>query len=161
MSQSGLRDAIEQQYAGLASLVEKHGHAITFMQGYEDVPPAAFTTGGAVKGVPDLIISGMEMSTAQTIINSTFRLVEQRWPFPSMTRFSGIISSFDVVLRDVSKSNLLQRKMGLTAMFNRRNGLSDSPILQIYWPDPDGFYPFEPQCNPAYAQAQKLKGLYA
>jgi len=150
---------VEAQYRQVLTLVQKAGHAAIHLAATPELSPVTFTVGGAAQDLPDLIIYGLGPDMGLPTINNAFAVLKNEWPFPNWNRSSDVGANFDIVFRDVSRSDLLQRAMFLTDLFNKRHGYVNAAIFQVCWPDDRGIFPFEPGCSPDIARAQRVRGL--
>lgn len=159
MDQRSLLQQVEDQYRSAVEVVERTGLAVIVADGSEGVEPVAFSVGGAKQGLPDLIIYGLRPELAAKTINAAFEVVRANWPFPSKSKFPGVLTNLEIGVRDASRSDLLERVMTPTKLYNMRQNLVQTPILQVCWPDATGKMPYEPGCDSMTAQAQRIRSL--
>lgn len=145
---------VERQYKSVLALVDRHGLAIPCLPGSGRLPPVAFTVGGAAQGMPDLVVLGLGGELAHNVLNNTFRQLRNLWPCKDGTRIEGVLDGLVLGVRDVSDSDLLDRTMFLTALFNKRRGHDQTSIFQVCWPDRHGLLPYEQGCDPATVAVQ-------
>ncbi|WP_082461203.1 DUF4262 domain-containing protein [Devosia sp. Leaf64] len=139
--------------------LKKRGLVIPAMPGGYGLPPVAFTIGGAATGHPDLIMYGIAPGLAVPSLENAFSVVKERWPFPNFEFSDQVLAGYDVRFRDVSRSDLLHRTMVLTRAFNLQKKFSQTPLLQVLWPDENGVFPHESGCDAGVAACQRIKGL--
>lgn len=61
--------SIEGLWAHLVDVVHQHGWAVQCVFGEEETPSFAYTVGLSARGLPDVILFGLEVGTARSLLN--------------------------------------------------------------------------------------------
>jgi Domain of unknown function (DUF4262) len=141
----------------VASTVGEHGWAISGRHGDQAAPAWAYSVGMWLScQVPELVLCGLPVDNAATIINAIGARVADGAEFGP-----------DDVLEDVCPAPLAFRPVdaswraadGLLAIADAFYGLVRPPYLQVVWSDQNGNFPGERDFKPAFDRMQPLLWL--
>jgi hypothetical protein len=152
------RDPARSAYMSwVASAVGEHGWAISGRHGDEAAPPWAYSVGMWLTcQVPELVLCGLPVENAATIINAIGARIADGADFGP-----------DDVLDDICPAPLAFRPVepgwratgGLLAVSDTFYGMVRPPYLQVVWSDKNGRFPWEPGFQSAFDQLQPLLWL--
>jgi len=126
--------------------VERYGWAVTkvFIPPGEEANDFARSTGLFLAfGHPEIVMFGLPLDRMQTIINIIGNRIK------SDEKFVPGQDYFDVFERHLCKFEIVN-KSHYKGHFGRSNWFyegHDYPALQCIWPDRDGFFPYQRECN--------------
>jgi hypothetical protein len=106
-----------------------------------------YTVGLAVShSWPELVVFGQDANRAHGILDAAIKECEAAGviPHPGM-RLRNTLNGYDAVL--VEGSGIPAEYLNSANWFARHNGLYDPQRLQLLWPDRQGHFPFEPDCD--------------
>ena len=141
----------------VATTVGEHGWAISGRHGDRQAPPWAYSVGMWLTGqVPELVLCGLPVENAATIINAIGARIAE-----------GAAFGPDDVLDDVCPAPLAFRPVeaswrapgGLLAISDSFYGMVRPPYLQVVWSDAGGRFPLDPGFQQAFDQMQPLLWL--
>jgi hypothetical protein len=141
----------------VAATVTEHGWAISGRHGDADAPPWAYSVGMWLTcQVPELVLCGLPVENAATIINAIGGRIAD-----------GADVGSDEVLDDVCPAPLALRPVaaswrapgGLLAVSDSFYGMVRPPYLQVVWSDRDGRFPWERGFQQAFDRMQPLLWL--
>jgi hypothetical protein len=121
----------------------------------EDSAPFNYTVGLSDLGWPELIISGLDLKVGVTLLNNVVRRCLEDLGAP----IEGIVvkkaANFPLRLQSISDE---QRDQYMTISVKRQTELTGSPprALQVVYPDPEGRYPDDPECEAKTSFLQQL-----
>lgn len=133
----------------------------------EQFPSYCYTVGLVDKGVPDLIIIGLDPRTAFTVgdqlIRQALAEVDAEHARPATPGFTAFKLNTDLLevfrgtramLVDVPTEQAAKRTLFALDYAN----VADKPlqVIQLLWPDRQGRFPFEPGVAPSFAEAQPV-----
>jgi hypothetical protein len=133
----------------------------------EPFPPYCYTVGLVHKGLPDLIIIGLDPRTAfavgdQLILKALAEIDAEKAgpPTPGSAPFKLDTDLFEVfrgtraMLVDVPTEQAAKRS--LFALDYADVAGKPLQVIQLLWPDRQGRLPFEPGVSPSFAEAQPV-----
>jgi hypothetical protein len=116
-------------------------------------PPFAYSVGLFYSlGHPEVIVTGLPQKSAQVVINAVGRRAGTAAPVECGLNYLDILHEFPVSFRPVSFSRY-PTYVGY-AMWFYRHIASAFPLLQLYWPDRGGRFPWDPGFEPSLAVQQ-------
>jgi hypothetical protein len=115
-------------------------------------PTFAYSVGLSSKfGHPEIAIVGFDPELSRKIINEAGELVRDHGvDFRSPMLSAGIVQKYDVAFRPVMAASSREKCGAGKAILNR----SDYPLVQLFFPDPDGFFPWQRKCDKRFAKIQ-------
>lgn len=143
----------------VASMVEEHGWIV---QAIGTSPMLFYTVGLAQKGLPELVITGISVEAAQSIINTFARkLVEGKFTLDDAAmergdKFDDVLENYSAKLRWVSP--MQTRQLNVARVFAQSD---EFRAVQIVWPDPKGRFEGEAGFEEKFAMHQDLTFVLA
>lgn len=127
------------------SNIDRHGQHIFFIVPEDEEPAFAYTIGNAVIGLPELLLIGnFSTTTSGGILNDLgLKMRASSQPLAHEISLGG-----DYPVRIRAASSLATQRY--TIQVSRFLGHVHYRVLQILLCDPNGQYPGEPGCDPAY-----------
>jgi hypothetical protein len=123
--------------ARMADQVEEYGWAIQCAQGDRVHPPWAYTVGLTLRGLPELVVTGLKVQDAGDLLDDEAHYVvdhgQALWPGKRLTRTSGC--SIEVVELPHPDAHLLTA----VEMYRGRS----ITALQLVWSDDRGHWPWD------------------
>lgn len=124
-------------------LIDKYGWTVMGIFPTENSPgtPFSYTVGLTAKGLPELVIAGLDPRSAQPMLNHLATLaVAKEGGFEVGERVSGVIEKYDFVIVSDSIGDSVESLFPgwAIAMYGPRVTLQ-----QAVWPDKAGFYPWD------------------
>jgi hypothetical protein len=101
---------------------------------------------------PEIVIFGLELDTMQTIVNTIGSAIKGGAKFESGNEYQDIFARCGCQFRTVDASSY-KNYLGWAIWFY--NGGS-FPVLQCFWSDREGHYPWAPACSPGVVSLQPL-----
>jgi uncharacterized protein DUF4262 len=102
---------------------------------------------------PEILLFGLDADTATPVINDIGNEVKDGRRFEQNEQYGGIFGGgVRCQFREVLASNYADY-VGFAQWFYES---VDFPVLQCFWPDKIGKYPWEEGCSPAVVQLQPL-----
>lgn len=127
----------------------------------EEFPPYCYTIGLVDKGIPELIIIGLDPRTALTVGDQLIRQAlatageaPQDPPFKLNTDLLEVFKGARAMLVDVPREQAAKRSLFALDYAN----VADKPlqVIQLLWPDRQGRFPFEAGVTQSFVQAQPV-----
>ncbi|HPG04863.1 MAG: DUF4262 domain-containing protein [Rhodoblastus sp.] len=122
-------------------LVEKGSWLVVFVgadkQTTPPTPGFSYTVGLTEHGLPELVIAALPPDVAHGTLNQIGALMRKNGPFKN-----GDISY--EVLQGNFRVAFVDLPGGALPIANARYGADDYHALQVFWPDPNGRLPWEP-----------------
>ena len=149
------RDGLSAADQRFLSLIETPGWNVTnvFNADGDSGPEWSYSTGLFHSfGHPEVLILGLPLDIMQRIINNIGREVRAGKRFEPGLEYSDIFERCGCQFRDVEISNY-RAHLGWAIWFYESDPF---PVLQCFWPDRQGNYPWEPTCSPAVIEQQPL-----
>jgi len=153
----GCIDAALQGYVAKAKqMIVKHGFMVQGVMPDEvnHVPGYSYTIGLIDSALSvELYACGLPPQTAQTLFNGIREQAEKGAQYSDGSVISGMLKhGYCLMLCKVTDP-----PRELFAMYyNVRGAQAPLKVLQMVYPDPDGLFPWNPDFNPAIADAQRL-----
>ncbi|WP_327210464.1 DUF4262 domain-containing protein [Rhizobium leguminosarum] len=113
-------------------------------------PPFTYSVGLSKYGHPEIAIVGFDPETCRQIINEAAYLVRDGADFRTPVLAANVIRNFDVAFRPVDAASSRSRCGAGKAIL----GVSEYPLVQLFFPDPSGAFPWQKKCDPLYARLQ-------
>jgi hypothetical protein len=135
--------------------IEKYGWNVTnvFRKGDETGPEWAYSTGLFCSCEhPEIVIFGLELENMQKIINNIGSEVRRGARFDQGAEYHGIFARCACRFRPVEAIHY-RDYLGWAIWFYEGGPF---PVLQCFWPDREGRYPWDPGCDSSVSAAQPL-----
>ncbi|WP_327210233.1 DUF4262 domain-containing protein [Rhizobium leguminosarum] len=123
-------------------------------------PTFSYSVGLSRKyGHPEIAIVGFDPELCRQIINEAGNLVRDHGAdFRTPLLSAGIVQQYDVAFRPVASASSREKCRAGKAILD----IADYPLVQLFFPDPQGFFPWQRRCDRRYAKIQtgffKLEG---
>lgn len=114
-----------------------------------------YTVGLAVsRRWPELVIIGQPPGSAHGILDAAITECEARdmAPHPGLL-LQDTLEGYGAILVDGSK--IPSDYVNSANWFARHNGIAEPERLQLLWPDREGNFPFDPNCDPGVRSLQE------
>jgi hypothetical protein len=130
----------------IAENVERYGwHAISIS---DIAPPFVYTVG--LMGTfahPEAIIFGLEPRQAHAILSVVVKNLRAGSRYEEAGKYDNVLKDNSIGVRQVHVSHH-EHYLGYAMGFCRHIGrLGELQAVQLFWPDRDGRFPFEPNCD--------------
>lgn len=133
-------------HATINGNVERFGwHCVSI----NDIDPPFIYTVGLMKTFdhPEVIIFGLEPKAGHSILSVLVTNVRNGSRYDSVGKHENVLDNFPIGIRPVDESNH-ESHLGYAMGFCREIGrIGELRAVQLYWPDADGRFPFEPNCE--------------
>jgi hypothetical protein len=103
-------------------------------------------------GHPELIVFGGDFSVLSPLLNALGERVRAGVRLAADSELHGVIEGLPVAFRSV-QAKWIEPFLGNAAWHYQREAI---PALQVFWPDPSGHFPWQPECDPAWRGHQPL-----
>lgn len=143
----------------VAGMIEEHGWIV---QAIGTSPMLFYTVGLAEKGLPEVVITGVPMEAAKSIMNTFARkLVEDKFTLDDAAmergdKFEGVLEGFKAQLRWVPP--MQTKQLNVARVFAPSD---DFKAVQIIWPDPKGRFAGEAGFEEKFKLMQDLTFVLA
>jgi hypothetical protein len=148
-----LREGLHSADQAFLASVQEHGWSVTkvFKSEGEAGPEWAFSTGLFHSYQhAEIVIFGLPLDTMHKIINNIGDEVKKGDTFGPDKEYQEIFAKCVCRFREV-KSRHFKDYLGWAMWFYEHDPF---PVLQCFWPDKEGKYPWEPGCSQAVISAQ-------
>lgn len=130
--------------------ISAHGWHVVLVQEDAEAPAFAYSIGlHAGYGQPEILISGLPTDLMHGLINDIGRRVVKGEDFTAEKRCGALLEGYDCVFRPVARRHYPDH-FGYARWYYEGDGF---PVMQCFWPDKAGRFPWEPECDPG------LRGL--
>ncbi len=120
--------------------IDRYGWHVAKIEGDDRVPPWAFTIGlGDTFGHPEVLAAGMQLAQLHAVLNRVGDLLRAGNRFEPGQQVHNILEGFACAFRAVAPC-WHQPFAGNAAWHHRDSGLE---LLQCFWPDPEGRFPWD------------------
>ena len=123
------------------------------------IPPSADATGWVHTiglherfGHAELLVFGNDFSVLAPMLNAIGERVRGGARFAAGDELLGIVEGLPLALRDVA-AKWTEPFLGNAAWHYQRERV---PALQVFWPDPQGCFPWQPESDPSWRVDQPL-----
>jgi hypothetical protein len=150
--------------------VRRHGFAVIAVGGGQcAVPgcpcadeidePFAYTVGLSTKGLPELVITGLEANLAGALLGQAARLMQLQGPPDD--RATDQLGGIPVMYRDVPIQWLAHDPSRLAVWWDHasnegRRDVVPPDLVQVVWGDAAGRFPGDPDCDPFLVEDQPV-----
>ncbi len=101
---------------------------------------------------PEVVIFGLHSDNSTRIINTIGKEVSGGAKFEPRAESNSILEGYPCTFREVAIHNY-HDYLGWTIWFYEQVPF---PVLQCFWPDKGGFYPWDARCNAFVSESQPL-----
>lgn len=136
--------------AKLADIIAEHGWALLSVLAGENSPRFTYTVGLAGKGLPELIIFGLDQTSARPVLNDLARRLVEGLALSTGDRLVKI-ATMHLVAVELS-DNDVQENLRLAAVF-----ADHFTAFQMVWPDQNGKFPWESGYDSKWLAIQPVK----
>jgi hypothetical protein len=138
---------------GLLKNIQKYGWTANGIAGEGANPDWAYSVGVFAKyGQPELIVFGLEIATMHQMISAYIDLLQAGKKSKDGTKIEGIIPDQLCVLREVH----VPWREPLLRSASWYYHYEEYPVLQCFWPDRHGYFPWDDHCNKRSRKVQPL-----
>lgn len=138
---------------GILKNIKKHGWHANGISGEGSSPDWVYSVGLFAKyGQPELIVFGLEIETMHGMISRYAELLQAGKRFLNHTKIDGIIAGKECVLREVH----VPWREPLLRSASWYYHYQQYPVLQCFWPDRHGYFPWDDHCSKRCRKAQPL-----
>ena len=138
---------------GILKNIQKHGWHANGIPGEGSTPAWTYSVGLFEKyGQPELIVFGLEIETMHEMIARYADLLQARKEFGDGVRIDGIIPGQLCVLREVHAP----WREPLLRSASWYYHYQEYPVLQCFWPDRHGYFPWDQLCSKRSRKVQPL-----
>ena len=149
------RDELPPADQKFLSNIETHGWVVTkvFRSAGDAGPEFAYST-GIFHGYQhaEIIIFGLDLDIMHKILNNIGNAVKAGTRFEPGNEYQEIFVRYWCQFRVVDRANY-KPYLGWAIWFYENY---DFPVLQCFWPDREGRYPWDPNCSPDVIEMQPL-----
>ena len=138
---------------GVLKNIQKHGWHANGIPGEGSTPAWTYSVGLFAKyGQPELIVFGLEIETMHEMIARYADLLHAGKEYGDGVKIDGIIPGHPCVLREVHVS----WREPLLCSASWYYHYQEYPVLQCFWPDRHGYFPWDDHCNKRSRKVQPL-----
>jgi hypothetical protein len=140
------REGLKPQDAKFLEMIEEHGWAVTRVAPRvgEEGECFAYSAGLFFRfGQPEIVMFGLSLETMHLVINSIGRQMKEGVKFVPEQSFDDLLDKYPCQFKYVDKSHYREH-LGWTSWFYESH---DYPVLQCFWPDRDGRFPWDEECR--------------
>ena len=138
---------------GVLKNIQKHGWHANGIPGEGSTPAWTYSVGLFAKyGQPELIVFGLEIETMHEMIARYADLLQAGEEYGDGVKIDGIIPGHPCVLREVHVS----WREPLLCSASWYYHYQEYPVLQCFWPDRHGYFPWDDHCNKRSRKVQPL-----
>jgi hypothetical protein len=101
---------------------------------------------------PEVVIFGLELDNMQKIVNNIGLRIKDEAKFEPGNEYQDIFARCGCRFRAVDAGHY-ENYLGWAIWFYNGNPF---PVLQCFWPDREGHYPWDPECSPDVTALQPL-----
>lgn len=133
--------------------IQKYGWHANGIPGEGSSPDWAYSVGLFAKyGQPELIVFGLDIATMHEMITRYADLLQSGKEFGKGSKIDGIFQDKTCVLREVHGA----WREPLLRSASWYYHYQEYPVLQCFWPDRHGYFPWDDLCNKRSRKAQPL-----
>jgi hypothetical protein len=135
-----MHDQHQQILAHQDLAIAAYGWAVTGVIPEPGQAAYAYTVGLTAVDAPELVITGLHHDIAHALLNDAAHRVHAnaaRWGHRD--RITDLLAGYDAVIIDGTAHDLITAGTAIA-----RYGADRLRLQQIVWPDPDGYFPWEP-----------------
>lgn len=139
-----------EYFKRLRSVIDEHGWAVQAVGAGPDTHQFAYTVGLHEKGLPEILLIGLPYLTSHSILNAAAKkLIASGRPRDGQVDLD-LLVNYPAVYRDVPSAAAGEVHTCIArAMYG--DGVE---VVQLVWPDVDGKFPWDPECDGPTAESQ-------
>ena len=125
--------------------------------GVDDYDPSFVYSVGLMYSAkhPEIIILGLKDQN-YALLAAVIKLIQQGKSFAAPGRYDDALEDVPLAVREVHPSQH-ESFLGYAMAYCRHHGdIGGLKAVQVFWPDRDGKFPFDPDCDPGVATEQQL-----
>ena len=131
--------------------IEKYGCHVIHVLEEDDLPPFAYSVGiQKTSGAPEVIVVGLKQEMAHFVVNEYNIRVREGEAFEPNRPYSGFIEGFDVLFKEVHKSNY-KEYLGWDRWLYKGDNFS---TMQMIYPTTDGIWPWDADADEWFKNQQ-------
>ena len=135
--------------------IKKYGFHIVKVLEEEELPAFVYTVGfNKIYNHPEVIISGLSLDIAETILNDIANNIKQGTTYTSNCEYEDIIQNYKCFFLEVDKKKY-NNYLGRAIWFYQN---SNFETLQCVWPDRNRKYPWQVEFGPNLISKQEILG---
>ncbi len=119
-------------------------------EGDEPSWPFCYTIGFREHDHPEMIVVGLDTDLSHPILHGLYERVAAGERFETGQRDAKVLEGYDVEFREMPVDG---RPLNMARAYY---GVDELPALQVLWPDQNGFFPGQEECDPLCAERQEL-----
>lgn len=132
-------------------IIRRVGWCVQGVGGGDDDPPFAYTVGlTETFGHPEIFIVGFGFQMSQNVLNSAADAIRRGHRLDSNKLADEVIQNFPVAVRTLGKKQAGARGKVARARYAPKG----FEAVQMFLPDASGRFPWDPACDPKYAEVQ-------
>lgn len=140
-------------------IIDRHGWAVQVVgsEPERSIPAYAYTIGLAARGMPDLLVFGLDFKTANTILNNA----AQKMIAGHFEQKTGALIT-EVASLPLTIQVLEPAQFETFAMGARRHAIDagvEARVLQVILPDVHGLFPSDEGCDPKMIFIQDIDAM--
>lgn len=140
--------------ADMMANVAKYGWSATAVTPEDAHPGFLYTTGlGATFRHPEIIVFGLDASLAHRICSCIVADLRDGKRYDAPGEYQGLLDA-PIAVRPVHASQLIMYFGDTMGFYRQRGAAGDFTAVQLFWPDREGRFPFDPRCDVAVMNAQ-------
>jgi len=145
MSDDKLQDYVEKA----KKMLDKHGWMIQVVLGDSD-PGFAYTVGfSKTLERPEVFMVGFAPDLMQALLNDLGQMIREGTEIKSPGFLDGLIRDYPVAFRPVEPLSVEENSNAGQAILGH-----SFEAYQMFLPDPNGLFPWDPGCDPKYVKVQ-------
>jgi hypothetical protein len=129
--------AVAREVEQIQSLIARHGWTVLSRERQANFPAFSYTVGLVDKGLPELVILGLDMDSSREALNRLANRMVAGEQLADGARLKEIIPLFPVEVRALSKPTA-EKYLRYANLFAKRRPWN---AFQVFWPDPAGYFP--------------------
>jgi hypothetical protein len=143
---------ITQVVEGIKRLIHQHGWTVISMERGKTFPEYSYTVGLVDKGLPELIMIGLDSETSRISLNRLANRMLVGEALSEGLRLKDIIPLFPVEVRELS-ALVAAKNLRFANLFVKKRAWR---AFQVFWPDPAGNFPWDEDFDRQWFQLQPV-----
>jgi hypothetical protein len=146
-----------QVWKDTLEIIKKNGWRVQPVLGSKESPSFAYTIGLSDKGLPELLVAGLHPSKANYVLDLVGKgLIDQTFHGSDGETIDGVFT-VPLKFRELHFQDVQNVMLG--AIRYMADPKKPMTFLQVLFPDANGYYPGDPQCQNEYSMMQSLAGI--
>ena len=154
------RDGLTRRDAKFLEMIDDHGWTVTLVapRTGEEGACFAYSAGLFLRfGQPEIVMFGLPLDTMHCIINSIGRQMKQGVRFIPERPYAKLLDKYPSQFKIVDITHYREH-LGWTSWFYESY---EYPVLQCFWPDSEGRFPWDLECREGTRKLQPFLFLPA